>query len=210
MDGTPQAENQLHIITHPYHISPETLVEWAMEKVTPDEFEAVQDLGHYQAFGVMRGLKPLAVVIFNNYHPMKYGGDMRVIVVSDDPTWCRSGILRELFSYPFEQIGCSRITAVIRDGNKRSLKLCQGLGFKREGTLRRGHNGRTNAVVLSMLQHECKWLQDKPWLKKPEEHLNGQQVRQATTASARSNKNDRGTTSRQRKGDRNVGEGQRI
>ena len=210
MDGTPQAENQLRIVTHPFHVSPEVLVEWALEKLDDDDLESARELGNYQAFGVMRGMTPLAVVIFNNYQPMKYGGDIRVIVASDDPTWCRSGILRELFSYPFDQLGCSRITAIIRDGNKQSLRLCQGLGFKREGTLRRGHNGRTNAVVLSMLQHECKWLKDKPWLKKPEEHLNGQEVGRISTAGTRSNKNDRGTRSSQSKGDRNVGEGQRL
>lgn len=131
---------------------------WVIERCPNEGIADLRELGAFQAYGIgLRG-RPIAGVIFNWYRQMKHGNDMRVIIASDDPRWCLPGVLRELFKYPFEFAGCERLTAVIRDGNARSLKLCQGLGFKREGTLRRGYDGRTNAILLGMLKHECKWI----------------------------------------------------
>ena len=132
------------------------LAEWAIKRLPGEELQSVEDLGPFVAFGVVRNNQPVAVVIWNWFRRMSEGADIRVIIAADDPRWCLPGVLRELFSFPFEYLQCTRVTAIIKHGNERSLKLCRGLGFVKEGVLRRGHNGKTNAILLSMLREECK------------------------------------------------------
>lgn len=139
-------------------ISNPVVAKWVLDRCPDEDIRTVQEIGPFYAYGVALNGKPIAGVVYNWYREMKYGNDMRVIIASDDPRWCLPGVLRELFRYPFEFARCERLTAVIRDGNTRSLKLCQGLGFKREGTLRRGYDGRTNAILLGMLKQECRWI----------------------------------------------------
>lgn len=147
----------IEIVTHPY-IPNELLVKWALSRLNDPECQTEKDLGQHVAIGVIKNGKPVCVVIYNWYREMKFGNELRVIIVSDDPSWCLPGVLRGLFRYPFEIANCERLVAVIKDGNKRSLKLCTGLGFKKEGVLRKGYDGKTNAILLGMLKSECKWL----------------------------------------------------
>lgn len=147
----------IEIVTDP-QVPSHAMAEWAIKRLPGEDIKTVSDLGPFVALGIIKDGKPVCVVIYNWFRQMEHGNDCRVIICSDDPSWCLPGVLRELFRYPFEVAGCERITAVIRDGNNRSLKLCLGLGFRREGVMRRAHNGRTNALLLGMLKHECKWL----------------------------------------------------
>ena len=147
----------LGIITDP------RVAQWVIDRCPDDDLTTVQEIGPYMAFGVHdEHGTPLAGIVYNWYRPMKFGADFRVIIAADSPRWCRPGILRELFAYPFETCGCSRLTAVIRDGNEKSIRLCKGLGFRQEGVLRRGYNGRTNALLFGLLKNECKWLKRPP------------------------------------------------
>ena len=168
------------------------LAQWALKRLPNEEIDGVEGLGPFQAFGVVRDNKPVCVVIWNSYRPMSAGADCRVIIAADDPRWCLPGVLRELFSYPFNHLGCTRITAVIKDGNAKSLKLCRGLGFKKEGVLRRAHNGKTNAIVLSMLREECTWLEPHSQRAK-----HGQKKRTSPAKTARSRKDHRGPVRRE-------------
>lgn len=147
-------------------ITDKAVTKWVMDRVPEEGMTSVDDIGPHVCFGIYREDRDgtctaLAGVVFNWFRSLEYGNDIRVIIAADDPSWCLPGVLRELFAYPFEIAKCQRITAVIRDGNERSLKLCLGLGFRKEGVLRKGYNGKSNAIVLGMLKSECKWLKKR-------------------------------------------------
>lgn len=135
--------------------------QWVIDRLDDPDLRTIDKIGTFMAYGILKDGKPVAGVIFNWYREMQFGSDMRVIIAADDSSWCLPGVLRELFAYPFIFANCERLTAVIRDGNARSLKLCRGLGFRQEGVLRRGFDGRSNALILGMLKHECKWLKPR-------------------------------------------------
>lgn len=134
------------------------IAQWVIDHMPEEGFSSIHELGPHVAFGVMRDGRALCGLVYNWYREMPYGADMRAILYSDHPSWCLPGVLRELFRYPFDVARCQRLTAIVRDGNEAALKLNLGLGFRKEGILRRGYDGRTNAIVLGMLRHECKWL----------------------------------------------------
>ncbi len=188
-ESLPQ-ESRIEIVTDPIANS-YVLAQWALERLDEPDLTSVNDLGAFRAFGVVRNeggkVTPLAVVIFNYFRELPMGNDMRVIVAAESPKWCLPGVLRELFRYPFEVAGCERLTSTIRDGNNRSLRLTKGLGFKKEGTLRRAHDGKTNTIVLGMLKHECKWLNGP----RKHERNNGQEIFRESSAGSRSSKNRR-------------------
>lgn len=142
------------------HVGGENVVNWAIKHLGDSDIRRVEDLGSYAAFGVTIDKRPVAACIFNLFHEMEHGNDMRVIIVATDPRWCQRNVLKVLFEYVFVTAKCSRLTALIREGNERSVKLCTGLGFRKEGVLRRGYNGKTNALIFGMLRSECKWLEN--------------------------------------------------
>lgn len=177
-ESLPQT-SRIEVVTDPA-VNGYLLAQWAVERLDDEDIQTVTDLGAYRAYGIVRndskkGIQPLAVVIFNWFRELPHGNDMRVIVVAESPRWCLPGVLRELFKYPFELAGCARLTAAISERNQRSLKLCKGLGFKKEGVLRRAHDGKTNTIVLSMLPHECKWLEQPP-SKEEQRSQDGQKI----------------------------------
>lgn len=130
---------------------------WVARRI-PHADLIVDDFGPMIAFGVAVDGKPAAGVVWSDYREMKHGADIRVTIAAADPRWCTRSVLRQLFDYPFNTAKATRITAIIREGNHRSLKLCKGLGFRQEGVARRAFNGKSNAIILGMLKEECRWI----------------------------------------------------
>lgn len=112
-------------------------------------------VGSHVGIGVLNktGNVLIAGVVFHGYD----GNNIFETFAADTPSWCRRGILKALFDYPFEQLGCRRITSVIDIENERSIRVTEGLGFKREGILREGGQDGRDAILLSLLKSERKF-----------------------------------------------------
>jgi RimJ/RimL family protein N-acetyltransferase len=106
------------------------------------------------AIGVRRGDRLIAGFVYNHY----IGHQIEVTVASVDPRWTlRRDIIRALFIYPFVQLGVQRLICTVSVHNKKAIKLANGLGFTREGVLRKGYDGVNDAYLFSMLREECDW-----------------------------------------------------
>jgi RimJ/RimL family protein N-acetyltransferase len=116
------------------------------------------------AFGVVRRGQLIGGVVYYNYRPDD--GDIMVVVAFDRPDWCLPQTLRALFDYPFNYLGCGRMTAAIARKNKRSRKLTEGLGFKLEGVARRAFGREDDAVLYGLLRDECRFLRNNDGQKK--------------------------------------------
>ena len=119
---------------------------WAASRIGTDTF------GACEAVGVLRDEKPIAAVVWHAYrHPM-----IEVSFAADRPDWATRGLLKELFAYPFGQLGILRINAVIDSSNEKAARLLKKLGFKLMCTLEEG--GESGDVDLySMHKRECKY-----------------------------------------------------
>lgn len=127
----------------------ERLARWAA-----DHIPHVTGFGPCVAVGMASpdGSKLWGVTVFNEYIP-EYGL-CSVSIASVYPRWATKHTVRAILSIPFEQYGVRKLCAMIQAGNERSLKLCQGLGFKKEATLRHHYAQGQHAIVLSMLRNE--------------------------------------------------------
>ena len=88
----------------------------------------------------------LAVVIYERITRH----DCLMHVSSTDPRWCSKPFLRAAFTYPFVQLGLERVTFVVSEENEEAMALCERLGAKREGRLRRGF-GDADGIVWGLL-----------------------------------------------------------
>ena len=102
---------------------------------------------------VTEDAKILGVTMYSRFTPW----NCELSVASSTPRFIDRGYLRAVFRYPFEQLGLTRITAIIEDGNSKAIELDRRLGFIEEATLKSWY-GDKDGIVLRMLKDECKWL----------------------------------------------------
>jgi RimJ/RimL family protein N-acetyltransferase len=116
------------------------------------------EFGPCVALGVVRRGALIGGVVYHGYRPDD--GDINVSAAFDRPDWAYPQTLRTLFAYPFVQLGCERITAVVARKNKRSRKLIEGLGFKLEGVARRAFGRKDDAILYGLLRRDCRFLRN--------------------------------------------------
>lgn len=102
---------------------------------------------------VCRNNELLAVVVFFDYTKF----DCEMAVASIDPRWLNKTILRAIFRYAFEQLGCHRVTGRVKADNLHAIQFDEKLGFVREGTLRQAVDG-VDVHIYGMLKTECRWI----------------------------------------------------
>ena len=109
---------------------------------------------NHQAIAVVEDEAPLAVILYGNYTLT----DLHMHIASNNRAWCKRGMLRGLFEYPFEQVGVSRVTAMVAKRNKHARQFVERLGFRHEGTHPKGFPDGGTACSYGLLKENCKWL----------------------------------------------------
>jgi hypothetical protein len=115
--------------------------------------------GKHVAIGVIRKESLVGGVVFHNMRV--FNGkpfDIEMSGAFDSPSWCLPGTLRKLFAYPFVDLGCVRMTTITGRKNKRARRVDEGLGFKLEGVVRKGIDGKEDAMIMGMLREECRFI----------------------------------------------------
>ena len=117
---------------------------------------------HAVGIGVFDGPSILCGVVYDLHMPKADGcrGNVELTIAADDPRWCKRSVIRAIFHHPFNVLGVGRVSTLTPSRNKRALKLCRGMGFKHEGTLRELFSRRNHGVVSGMLRHECRWIDE--------------------------------------------------
>lgn len=129
------------------------VVDWVNKRiVSDDDFD-------YQSpcIGRIKQGKLVGGVVYTNYTKTS----INMNVAADGDGWINRTFIRKAFAYPFIQLGCHRITALVRADNEVALRFNERLGFKREGVIRQGEEDGCDLILLGMLKDECKWLKVK-------------------------------------------------
>lgn len=101
--------------------------------------------------------KILGVIFFSNYDKH----NIFLHVALDTPKICRKKNIQLMFDYVFNQAKCKRVTATCDNNYNRIKKLVEGVGFKKEGTIRNminRDNKNIDIAVYGMLDNECRWI----------------------------------------------------
>jgi RimJ/RimL family protein N-acetyltransferase len=127
------------------------VAEWVAARIPVFEFGS----SPYTAIGwANQGGLLVAGVIYQNY--IKTNIEVHIATVGR--RWASREYLGEIVRYPFDQLGCERMTALVPAKNARSQHFCEHFGFTWEGRMRRILADGDDLIVYGMLREECRWL----------------------------------------------------
>lgn len=115
--------------------------------------------GEYTALAQVDKKGIVVGLLYNNFSPGESGIiDCQMHVAArTGAKWAKPEFLYHIFNYPFSQMGCKRVTAIVKKKHKKYINFYKKLGFEQEGVLRSFFLDG-DAVILGMLKSECKWL----------------------------------------------------
>lgn len=96
----------------------------------------------------------LSVMVYHNFGPASC--EITCVVFQVAP-FSRK-VLRDLFAYPFYQLGLRSVHSIVEISNSRSLDLTRRLGLAPAGLLRNWYENGSDGILHQMLKEECKWL----------------------------------------------------
>lgn len=109
--------------------------------------------GQGTALGFVRDGRLIAGVSYTWWN----GANIWCGIAAETPKWCTRGNLWAIFHYPFEQLKCKRISALVYDSNERSKRFLTRLGFTLEATLRDAAP-EGDMHVYCLRSEDCRWL----------------------------------------------------
>lgn len=114
----------------------------------------LETFGSYQCIGQEQDGVLIAGAVFVEYN----GRNCFTHLAGDGKRWLNREFLRVGFRYPFNQLGCSRISGWVEADNEAARRLNEHFGFRVEATLREaGRNGQ-DVLIMVMFRNECRWL----------------------------------------------------
>lgn len=128
------------------------VAEWVRRRIP--HLAHTDGFGPCTAMGVIGGedgASLLGAVVFHAYLPTNRS--IHWSAAAATPNWLNRQIITDILRYPFGQLDCVRITAVIPRRNKRSREFQERFGFKHEGTLRREFGG-DDGCIYGLLRSE--------------------------------------------------------
>lgn len=96
----------------------------------------------------------LAGVLYENFNGVNIFAHIAAV---EGKKWITREFLWFMFHYPFEQLGCRRITGLVAETNQTARQFDEHLGFRLEAVLRDAHE-EGDLLVYCMRRSECRWL----------------------------------------------------
>lgn len=140
----------MNIVTGPQ------VVEWVAKRT--NEYG---NFGAAVGIGVELNGELIGGVVYNEYNGPNMC--MHTAAVSGSP-WLTRETLRRFFYYPFVQMRCNRVTALVGQGNVKSRKLVEGVGFTFEAALEGAHP-TGDLIVYRLWATDCRWIKERHELK---------------------------------------------
>lgn len=103
-----------------------------------------------RAIGIERDGQLVAGAVYTHYS----GSNICITVVTSVPDWGTSDIVAGLLRYPFNQLGCRRLTAIVPTVAAPTISFAHQLGFKTEGVARKAF-GELDGVILGLLKEDA-------------------------------------------------------
>lgn len=108
----------------------------------------------YTALGLINDDEIIAGVIYTNYAKPNI---LAHIAALPNKRWLNREFLFAMFDYPFNQLGCNRITGLVAKKNKEARRFDTHLGFEYEGNMRQALPD-DDMLIYGMIKEKCKWL----------------------------------------------------
>lgn len=108
--------------------------------------------GAYEAIGVIDGNEIIAGFVFHDWNPVYK--TIHITLAAHTPRWGTRRNIEGILRYPFVELGVQRITVTINENNHASLRLAEGVGFKREAVLEKAAGDYGDIILLRLFISE--------------------------------------------------------
>ena len=134
----------------------ERVFKWVAQKIPYVAMTSTIGLDH--TIGLEDNGKLIAGCIYTNYS----GDDIEMTFAASNNKCGTKRNLFAVFDYPFNQLGCKRITAFSPVWNQKSRNFLQKIGFVQEGK-KRG----TDFLMYGFLSGDCDFIKSRKDRKRP-------------------------------------------
>lgn len=128
----------------------QNIIQWVAERTNIREFGPATALGVIDNEG-----RAAAGIVFHDFRP-EYG-TIQISAAAENPRWALRGILKEVLSYPFNELGVRKIWTATPLKNERAIRFNKGIGFKQEAVLA-NQFGDDHAVICRMFRKQFEQL----------------------------------------------------
>lgn len=112
--------------------------------------------GNCAALGVVKDGRLAAGVVYHNWRPS--AGVIEMSAASEDRRWLRRPVLRAMFAYPFEEVGCQMVVARHRESALHLRRMWSAIGA--DEIIIPRLRGRDEGEAVALLTAET-WQQGK-------------------------------------------------
>lgn len=110
----------------------------------------------YEAFGVTNAAGELiGGVVYTSY---RAGNRTVEMWCAGEGQWLTPRKLKAFFKYPFDELGCNRVSLIVGRENVESQRFVEKIGFIKEGACKDLLGPGKTALIYRMLKSECRWL----------------------------------------------------
>lgn len=143
----------MHHATRPEH--KRAVTEWlaARQGMTAQEMVHTYD---YEILACVRHRELIGAVLFIHHQGRNIEAHWAGVT-----GWLSRRHIRQIFAYPFQQLGVHRVTTMVPAHNNVARDVVLRLGFTREGVLREATDTGEDLELYGMLRHECRWVPAK-------------------------------------------------
>jgi RimJ/RimL family protein N-acetyltransferase len=110
----------------------------------------------FEAVGVFREGELAGAVLYTNWR-----GSSIEMACAGKPGWLTRGDLKELFAYPFKQLGVYVVLSMVTRRNDRARKFNERLGFRHLGVIESGVSKGEDSIIYSMTRPQCRWIEER-------------------------------------------------
>lgn len=126
------------------------VIPWIIERIPHTSF-----FDDATSIGVERDGELIGGVLYSNYRDR----DIEMSAAGEG-NWLNRANLYAFFAYPFLQLGCARVTAIVPKRNKDVRKFIEKVGWVIEGRHRHAFPN-DDAISYGMLKNDCRWIKEK-------------------------------------------------
>ena len=107
-----------------------------------------------KALGLERNGELVAGVLYEGYN----GVNVWMHVRAEPHRWFNYEFLRYCFTYPFEELGCARVSGFVEASNERARRFDERLGFEPEAVLKGAARDGGDVILYVMWRDKCRFL----------------------------------------------------
>lgn len=101
------------------------LAAWVGQKLFGDK---ARGFGPCTTMAVFDEQELLGVMVFHNYESA--AGIIEVSGAANDPRWLTRPVLRQMFAFPFDELGCQMVVMRVSETNARLMRILTAYGFQ--------------------------------------------------------------------------------